>query len=406
MNDLQSGQGVPTQPVVPKRLRVAVLNRVFTPTGGGAERYSIAMVEQLAQRHDIHVFAQKINHQWPGVIYHVLPSFLERPRWINQLWFALTSWWATRQGFDLVHSHENTWHGQVQTIHVVPIKFGLFAGRSSSAKVLRWLKIVTSPRLLVYLWLESMRYRRKPGRVLVPTSSALQRVMVQTHPSTRTMLQTVSPGVVSVPGAALAAQQLKARGALGLPEGPKCILFVANDFRKKGLNCLLQAVAQLPQTDSEVFLAVVGNLQHASGFAAQIESLGLKQRVYFLGVMTDVSQAYQAATCLAHPTLEDTFGMVVLEAMSHGLPVIVSAEAFCGISGLLTQDVNALILQNPRDVKALSGHLHSLLSDDGLRSRLGSAASSFAEGHLWSEIAIKQELIYLQTHLAMESATG
>jgi UDP-glucose:(heptosyl)LPS alpha-1,3-glucosyltransferase len=39
-----------------KRLRIAVLNRVFAATGGGAERYSIAVVEQLAARHEIHVF--------------------------------------------------------------------------------------------------------------------------------------------------------------------------------------------------------------------------------------------------------------------------------------------------------------------------------------------------------------
>ena len=41
----------------PKRLRIAVLNRIFKPTGGGAERYSIALVEQLAARHDIHVLS-------------------------------------------------------------------------------------------------------------------------------------------------------------------------------------------------------------------------------------------------------------------------------------------------------------------------------------------------------------
>ena len=109
-----------------KRLRVAVLNRNFSPIGGGAERYSIALVEELAQRHEIHVFAQKIEHQWPGVTYHKLWTPLTKPRWINQIWFAVTSWWATRQGFDVVHSHENTWHGQVQTVHVLPIKYNLF----------------------------------------------------------------------------------------------------------------------------------------------------------------------------------------------------------------------------------------------------------------------------------------
>ena len=49
----------PAQSAVQSRLRIAVLNRVFEATGGGAERYSIALVEQLALRHEIHVFAQR-----------------------------------------------------------------------------------------------------------------------------------------------------------------------------------------------------------------------------------------------------------------------------------------------------------------------------------------------------------
>ena len=44
------------------RLRVAVLNRIFARTGGGAESYSIALVEHLSLHHDVHVLAQTINH--------------------------------------------------------------------------------------------------------------------------------------------------------------------------------------------------------------------------------------------------------------------------------------------------------------------------------------------------------
>ena len=109
-----------------KKLRIAVLNRNFSPTGGGAERYSIALVEQLAARHEIHVFSQQFDHHWPGVTYHRISTPFKRPRWVNQLWYATATWWATRLGFDLVHSHENTWHGQVQTVHVLPVRFNLF----------------------------------------------------------------------------------------------------------------------------------------------------------------------------------------------------------------------------------------------------------------------------------------
>ena len=84
------------------KLRIAVLSRNFVATGGGAERYAIALVEQLAQQHEIHVYAQTIAHQHPSVTYHQVATPLRRPRWINQLYFATATWWATRKGFDIV----------------------------------------------------------------------------------------------------------------------------------------------------------------------------------------------------------------------------------------------------------------------------------------------------------------
>ena len=172
------------EPGTSKRMRIAVLNRVFSPTGGGAERYSIALVEQLAPRHEIHVYAQQVDHQWPGVVYHKVSAPLVKPRWINQLWYAMATWWATRRGFDVVHSHENTWHGGVQTVHVLPIRYNLFLGRTGLRRWLRWVKVVTSPRLLVYLSLEHMRYAPQSGRFVVVTSQSLEAIMRINYPKT------------------------------------------------------------------------------------------------------------------------------------------------------------------------------------------------------------------------------
>ncbi|MEY2861255.1 MAG: hypothetical protein RL392_1713, partial [Pseudomonadota bacterium] len=109
-------------------MRIAVLSRNFASTGGGAERYSIAVVERLAEKHEVHVFTQNIEHNFSGVVYHRITTPMQRPRWVNQLYFAFSTWRATRKGFDIVHSHENTWHGNVQTVHVLPIKHTMFAG--------------------------------------------------------------------------------------------------------------------------------------------------------------------------------------------------------------------------------------------------------------------------------------
>jgi len=373
------------------RLRVAVLNRSFVSTGGGAERYSIALVEQLASRHEVHVFAQQIEHSWPGVHYHRLWTPLNRPRWINQLWFAVSSWWATRAGFDVVHSHENTWHGQVQTVHVLPVKYTLFKGRVGLRRLLRWIKVVTSPRLLAYLWLENRRYKPLVNRKVVVTSPTLGEIMAQTYPETVPLLEVLAPGVSNVDGVASKEERLAARSSLELPSEGRCVLFVANDYAKKGLSTLLMAMRLLP---GNTHLAVVGNPSHIEIFRRQAKVCGVESRVFFLGAQRDMRIAYRAADCLAHPTLEDTFAMVVLEAMSHGLPVVVSNARYCGISALLVNGEQTLILQNPLEATEIAGLLLEIATDNALHDRLVQNGLKFAQAYLWDAVAARQEKIY------------
>lgn len=375
---------------VPKKLRVAVFNRTFSPTGGGAERYSIALVEQLSARHEMHVFAQDIGHQWPGVTYHKVSSPLRKPRWINQLWFATATWWATRRGFDVVHSHENTWHGEVQTVHVLPVKYSLFRERHGVRRVLRWIKVVTSPRLLAYLGLERARYAAQPGRQVVVTSESLRPIMEASYPGCSAAISVITPGI-TLPSRVTADRKHETRVRLGLPAEGTCLLFVGNDYRKKGLQALLQAMTQLP---AGVVLAVVGNPAHIAEFRALADTLKLGARVFFLGALMDVSPAYEAADILVHPTFEDTFAMVVLEAMAHGLPVVVSGPKYCGISGLLSQGANALLLDDPRDAGELARVLGDLLAQAPLRETLSGGALAFAAHYQWREIALQQEALY------------
>jgi UDP-glucose:(heptosyl)LPS alpha-1,3-glucosyltransferase len=377
-------------------LRIAVFTRQFSPTGGGAERYSIALVGHLAPRHDIHVFAQHINPTVSGVTYHQVSQPFKRPRWLNQLWYATVTWWATRVGFDVVHSHENTWHGNVQTVHVLPIRFNLLNGLSGARLALRWLKILTSPRLLVYLALEGARYSLRQPRAIVVASETLVPQMLQVYPACRSAIEVITPGVHTVSGVATLLEKTEARKRLGLPEQGFCILFVGNDYRKKGLHTLLRALCELPKSS---FVAVVGNAGQIPSFKAEAENLGLSDRVYFLGPLTDVTVAYQAANMLAHPTLEDTFAMVVLEATSHGLPVVVSEKQYCGIAALLTSETNALVLANPRDPRALAIALRRCLEDAGLTSRLSAEALEFAQKHQWDSLASVQERIYFKVAL-------
>jgi UDP-glucose:(heptosyl)LPS alpha-1,3-glucosyltransferase len=100
-----------------------------------------------------------------------------------------------------------------------------------------------------------------------------------------------------------------------------------------------------------------------------------------------MAPAYQAADALVHPTLEDSYGMVVLEAMAHGLPVVVSGAPFSGIAQDLTDGVNALLLKDPRNVQTLAAAIARLQSDAGFSEQLSRNAAMFAAEHTWVKAA-------------------
>jgi glycosyltransferase involved in cell wall biosynthesis len=372
-------------------LRIALLSKNFSVTGGGAERYSMALVEHMATRHEMHVFSQTIGHRIPGVTYRQISCPMDRPRWINQLWFAGVTWWATRRGFDIVHSHENTWHGNVQTVHVLPVKHNLFAHKSGFALAICWLKVFASPRLVSYLWLEKMRYRPLAGRQIVLASSTLRDFMMKSYPGAVHAMRVIAPGVESAPGACTPEMQGQARGTLGLPQAGRCVLLVGNDLRKKGLPALVAALALLP---ADVWVAVVGKGKPDGPLAEDILTAGVQGRVHFLGPQQDMRMAYRAADCLVHPTLEDTYAMVVLEAMAHGLPVIVSGKSYCGIAAELQNGVNAKVLANPRDPAELARNLGNLLANPLQAEELASAGLEFAKARTWFGAAQAYEDTY------------
>ena len=381
-------------------MRIAVLSRNFSNAGGGAERYSVALVSQLvanvAPQHEVHVFAQRTDQPVSGAIYHAIPMPFQKPRWINQLWFAFATWRQTRTGFDVVHSHENTWHGQVQTVHVLPVRHTLFAGKVGVARAMRWLKVITSPRLLAYLWLEAARFKPRARQRIVATSEALRAVIANTYPRCQPALEVIAPGVDAAPGTCDVAAQTAARASLGLPTAGTGILFVGNDFRRKGLPTLLQALVSQRQRTPNCWLAVVGQGEHNAAFLKSVDELGLAPCVFFLGSLSSMHVAYQAADCLVHPTLEDTYAMVVLEALAHGLPVLVSGAPFCGISDELSDGDNALLLKDPRDAGALAQTLDRVIGDAALRARLADGGQKFAALRTWANAAARYAQSYTQ----------
>ena len=396
-----------------KPLKIAVLTRHFSPKAGGAERYAMALVRALCAHHEVHVFAQRVEFAPEGVHYHLIGEPLKRPRWLNQWWYAFKTWQLTRAGFDVVHSHENTWHGQVQSVHVRPAWLNLLGAVHASRGFGHWFKtawrclgVLSSPRKMSYLWLEHRRLHPKFGKHVVSVSKSLEQELSLRFGLDAKHLSTISPGVDDntdwLKAHALDhmdQDQLKrhVREHLGLDSGLTWLLWVGNDARKKGLLTLLNALKDLPD---QVHLMVVGQARHADKVLRQLRSRGvpkaLASRLRFLGSQADVSMAYLASDVLVHPTLEDTFGMVVLEAMSWGRPVCVSAAKFCGIAAHLQHQDNAYVIEDPLDSAALLHGIEWVLRAENFE-RVANAGLTWSQTQNWASKALGMQEIYFKS---------
>ena len=372
------------------RLKIAVLHRTFRRDAGGAEAYAVAIALELSASHDVHVFAQEMDNTLDAVTYHPIPLFFKRPRWLNQLWFALATWWLTRRGFDIVHSHENTWHGQVQTVHVLPMRCKPTEHLSLLQRLNMGLKYLTSPRIWTYAALEFFRFQCQPKRFWVAVSKPLQQQLQNMQAAlAQGQVLNIAPGIY--PHASHLNKTDKSP-QFADAETSKVLLWVGNDAVKKNLDTVLSALANL---DASYRLLVVGKAHPTKPWQDKLVRLGIADRVSYLGVVSNMEQVYVSADILLHPTLEDTFGMVILEAMSYGLPVVVSQDKYCGLAAGLQHEANAIILSDPLDIKALTAAVVNL-SEPSVYAQHQRAVLAFAEQHLWADAAKQYDALFQQ----------
>ena len=130
----------------------------------------------------------------------------------------------------------------------------------------------------------------------------------------------------------------KEREKLKFNEKEFILGFASSNFRLKGLDYILKALALLPQN---VKLAVAGG-RNPKQYLKLSKKLGINHRVVFLGKIENMVNFYSAIDCLVHPSFYDTFGNVVTEALSMHIPVIVSQNT--GAKDFVVHGKNGFIL--------------------------------------------------------------
>lgn len=172
--------------------------------------------------------------------------------------------------------------------------------------------------------------------------------------------------------------------------GPPRILFFSNLVVNKGIFVLLEALALLAERGIPFKAAFAGVWESPAveaAFGRIVREKGLQERVEICGPKYGDKKrlTFAEADIMAFPTYNDAYPLVVLEAMSHGLPVVSTVE---GAIPDMVLDGETGFLVPRQDVTALADRLALLLTDEELRKRMGRAGRERYQAHFTEDVFI------------------
>jgi len=167
------------------------------------------------------------------------------------------------------------------------------------------------------------------------------------------------------------------------PSGPKdnrTALFVGRLWHHKRVDLVIDAIARLPEGN----LLIVGDGGERAKLEQQVQSKGLEERVRFLGILDNqaLDRVYRSVTCGVYTPFREPFGIMPMEAASHGLPVVVTPDG--GYTEVLDASCAHIV---PADPARITEALDSLFSDHETARQMGVAARKKAELVTWDQTA-------------------
>ena len=375
--------------VAPKhRPRLAVISP-FLDKSHGSERIIVEWLSHLTDAFDVHIYSQRVadldfsKFTWHRIPKLLLPHLLDFLWWLAACHFCL-GWHHRSRGsrYDLIFSSGANYPGaDVICVHII------------FAEYVRQMRLETSllrnpvwhwPRLLhrkLYYGLACLlenRAYRNPNTTLVACSKKTVRELAR-YCDRADAIPVIYPGIDHSTFDPARRMSLRdaARHELGLTD-QFAIILVGNDWLNKGVAVLLDALGQLHGLPLRLLIV---SREVSSRWWRLVADKRLESHVSLLPPRKDIEFYYAAADVYAGPSLQDSYAMPPAEAMACGLPVIVSSLA--GVSEIVTNGVDGLILDDPRDAARLAAIIGGLYEDREFREELGRRAAETTRKYTW-----------------------
>lgn len=189
-------------------------------------------------------------------------------------------------------------------------------------------------------------------------------------------------------------ERAAARERFRLGDDDRVALFVGGEFQRKGLGVLLEAMASAPTV---LLLVVGGDVKMVAKVTARAEELGVADRVMLIGEQSDPAPYYAIADMFVMPSAYESFGLVLLEALACGVPVIATRV---GVAPQVIRDgINGFLVE--RDPQEIADRMEQIAALDDPAPLNAAAREAIAE-YSWSAVASR----YLELAAQIERERG
>jgi UDP-glucose:(heptosyl)LPS alpha-1,3-glucosyltransferase len=279
-----------------------------------------------------------------------------------------------KEHFDLVQSYERLPHCDIY--HAVDgVHAEWLRQRNRISGTAKKLGVAINPRHRFVLNAERAMYSSPRFKAAICISEMVKQDILRHFDVSPEKLHVVYSGIDAAKYSPGERDPLRAatRANLTIPNTAPVAVFVGSGFERKGLRAFLEALALDGKTSSDqAYGIVVGKDKQLAKYQALAKQLGISERVRFTGGVPDATPYYAASDVFVLPTLYEPFGLVYLEAMASGLPVVASHAS--GAAELVQEGVNGCVT-DALDTSAIARAMKACMSQS---AAMGMAARQTA----------------------------
>ena len=370
---------------------------------GGPAKVTAALVERLCEDHQVSVFSHTIEGiDLSKIKRYRVPAFT-RPKFLAYISFLVSSTIILaglslfrKRDFDIIHGYVCVFSTDVITFHFCE-REGLRLEEANIIEIphksvsqkLKALDHRIYRRLAAFV--EGLMFGRNGPKACIVVSQSMKREFIRHYGDAAESIIVIPNGVdlKMFNPANRPLYRDRIRQKHGISHSDLVLMFAGDDWERKGVSYSIEALALLLRPD--VRLLIIGS-GDAKFYGQLAELKQVRERIIFVPHSNNLQEYYAASDVFVLPTIYEPFGLVIVEAMASGLPVIVSRSA--GAADFITDGVDGLLLSDPGDINDLAAKIELLFSNAELRKTMGKRARETAEKVSWDWVAQKTLEVY------------